>query len=95
MGIRRNILHSYSLIFIFLLLAMAKLVNFNEILNKFIDFLCWKIKFIDYSCIYWCSSVFKIYNSVGFFNKNDIFYRINLFFCEKEGDFWAFFGGFF
>jgi hypothetical protein len=38
MGIRRNILHSYSLIFIFLLLAMAKLVNFNEILNKFIDF---------------------------------------------------------
>ena len=38
MGIRRNILHSYSLTFIFLLLAMAKLVNFNEISNKFIDF---------------------------------------------------------
>lgn len=74
---------------------MAKLLNFNEISNKFIDFLCWKIKFIDYSCIYWCSSVFKIYNSVGFFNKNDIFYRTNLFFCEKEGDFWAFLGGFF
>ena len=74
---------------------MAKLLNFNEISNKFIDFLCWKIKFIDYSCVYWCSSVFKIYNSVGFLIKMKFFIAQIYFFVKKKEIFGRFFGGFF
>lgn len=75
---------------------MAKLVNFNEISNKFIDFFyVGKLNLFTVCVFIGAVRCLKYTIQLSFWSKDDIFYRINLFFCEKEGDFWAFFGGFF
>ena len=58
-------------------------------------FLCWKIKFVYCSCIYWCSSVLKIYNSVEFLGVKMTFFIAQIyFFVKKKEIFGRFLGDF-